>query len=234
MTALTVRTAPVSDGHALPVHLIHPAGQIVGGLVLLQEIFGVNAYMRQMASEFAQRGFLVAVPELFARQEPGVNLGYASEDLAHGIRLRDGLDWDAVELDMGAAVELVRDIAPAHMKVAAQGYCLGGGLAVLAAARCRVDAAVSYYGVGVQDRLHLAREIAVPVLFHLAEYDHYCPPEARTAIDQAFADHRDVQSHLYPGVGHAFATYGRDTFDAAATELALGRTLTFLEKWITS
>ena len=234
MSAHTVQTALVSDGHALPVHVVRPVGPIVGGLVLLQEIFGVNAYMRQMAAEFAQRGLLVAVPELFARQEPGVDLGYDPEDLAHGIRLRDGLDWDAVELDIAAAVNVVRDVASEEVKVAAQGYCLGGGLAVLAAARCGVDAAVSYYGVGVQDRLHLAREIAVPVLFHLAEHDHYCPPKARTAIDQAFTDHDDVEIHLYPGVGHAFATYGRDTFDAAATELALARTLTFLEKWTTS
>lgn len=232
-TVSTTVELTARDGHRLAGYLAlpeQPTGS--GGLVLLHEIFGINPYLRTMAETFAGHGFPTLVPDLFARQEKGVELGYGEADFAHAIALRDALDPAAAVDDITAATQFLRDLDTGNGRVGALGYCLGGGLAVLAAAHCGVDAAVSYYGVGVQDRLHLAGQIGVPLLFHFAEHDHYCPPPARHAIEEAFADHTDVEFYLYGGVGHAFATYGRDTFDEAATRRAFDRTLPHLERWL--
>jgi carboxymethylenebutenolidase len=233
MSAAGMEELIANDGHRLRAHVATPDGdKTMGGIVLLHEIFGINHYMRDMATIFAQHGYLAIVPDLFARQERDVELGYIGEDFDHAIGLRDGLDWNTVVLDIAAAAEHLRAHRRSNRRVAALGYCLGGGLAIKAAAEAPVDAAISYYGVGVQDRLDLAPHISVPLLFHFAENDHYCLPEARSAIEAAFARHAEVAFHLYPGVGHAFATYGRDTFEATSTDLAFTRTIEMLEGWI--
>lgn len=235
-TRTSLVTLTAADGHRLRAYCASPGEAILDrSLVLLHEIFGINLYMRQMAQIFAQHGFTAIVPDLFARLETDVELNYDPDDLAHAIRLRDRLDWTRVRIDIDASVRYLRGAAiNRNGKVGALGYCLGGGLAVLAAAKNAVDAAVSYYGVGVQDRLHFASEITVPLLFHFAENDDYCPAEARRAIGEAFAAHDNVHSFLYPGVGHAFATYGRGTFEPVATDLAFQRTVAHLDRWITS
>lgn len=234
---MTTRTSMVHlsahDAHTFRSWAAEPdSTEPVGGIVLLHEIFGINRYMRTMAEIFADHGFRVLVPDLFARQETDVELGYGGEDFAHALHLRDNLDLSTAVLDIAAAAESLRRGDTSNGRVGALGYCLGGALAILAAAKTDVATAVSYYGVGVQDRLDLAEQIDVPVLFHFADNDHYCPQEARTAITEAFAGHQDVEFYQYPGVGHAFATYGRDTFDSHATDLAFERTLLHLKRWV--
>lgn len=223
-------TVTAHDGHAFRSYIEQaPPGERRGSLVLLHEIFGINHYMRTMAQEFAAAGYTSIVPDLFARQERDVELGTEGADFEHAIALRDALDYHAVVRDIAAAVDSLRDRAPDN-NVGVLGYCLGGGLAFLAASQLDVDCAVSYYGVGVQQRIELARDVRCPVLFHFAEHDHYCPPEARDLIVSAFAENPRAETYTYPGVGHAFATYGRDTFVESATALAWHRTTDFLRR----
>ncbi|RZL84448.1 MAG: dienelactone hydrolase family protein [Rhodococcus sp. (in: high G+C Gram-positive bacteria)] len=233
MTSGSMVDLSAADGHTFRAYSVSPeVTEPVGGLVLLHEIFGINSYMRTMAEIFAGHGFHTLVPDLFARQERDVELGYSGDDFTHALELRDNLDRSTVTLDIGVASDFLRGGATSNGRVGTLGYCLGGGLAILAAAHTDVDTAVSYYGVGVQDHLDLAERINVPVLFHVAEHDHYCPPDARAAIAEAFAGHQDVELYRYQGVGHAFATFGRDTFDADATDLAFDRTLLHLKRWL--
>ncbi|MEN0137124.1 MAG: dienelactone hydrolase family protein [Rhodococcus sp. (in: high G+C Gram-positive bacteria)] len=233
MTLTSTVRLTAGDGHTFRAYSARPeAGHGRGGIVLLHEIFGINRYMRTMSEIFAAHGFQALVPDLFARQEVDVELDYAGEDFTHAIELRDNLDLSTAVLDISAAVQWLRRSDTSNGRVGALGYCLGGGLAILAAANTDVDTAVSYYGVGVQDRLGLAEQIDVPLLFHFAENDHYCPPEARTAIAEAFAGHREAEFYRYPGADHAFATFGRDTFDSDATDLAFERTLLHLQRWL--
>jgi carboxymethylenebutenolidase len=219
-----------ADGHEFRAYVVEPAAPGNGNaIVLLHEIFGINSYMRTMAAEFAATGLTAVVPDLFARQERDVELGYYGEEFEHAIELRDGLDFDLVLDDIRAAMEWASSRPGNGGKVGVLGYCLGGGLAFLAASALDPACAVSYYGVGVQDRIERASSVRCPILFHLAENDHYCPPEARAVIEDAFARNPAAEFHLYPGMPHAFATYGRDTFDQPATDLAWDRTTTFLK-----
>jgi carboxymethylenebutenolidase len=112
------------------------------------------------------------------------------------------------------------------------GYCLGGGLSYITSAIHDIDCAVSYYAVGLQERLDLASDVDAPLLLHLAENDHHCPPEARADIIGTLSRMRNVETYLYEGAGHAFATYGRATFQARATEAAWQRTIKFLHRWL--
>ncbi|MDT2009774.1 dienelactone hydrolase family protein [Rhodococcus opacus] len=176
MTSGSMVDLSAADGHTFRAYSVSPeVTEPVGGLVLLHEIFGINSYMRTMAEIFAGHGFHTLVPDLFARQERDVELGYSGDDFTHALELRDNLDRSTVTLDIGVASDFLRGGATSNGRVGTLGYCLGGGLAILAAAHTDVDTAVSYYGVGVQDHLDLAERINVPVLFHVAEHDHYCP-----------------------------------------------------------
>jgi carboxymethylenebutenolidase len=219
-----------ADGHEFRAYVVEPTAPGNGNaIVLLHEIFGINSYMRTMAAEFAATGLTAVVPDLFARQERDVELGYHGEEFEHAIELRNGLDFDLVLDDIRAAMEWASSRPGNGGKVGLLGYCLGGGLAFLAASALDPACAVSYYGVGVQDRIERASGVRCPILFHLAENDHYCPPEARAVIEDAFARNSAAEFHLYPGTPHAFATYRRNTFDQLATDLAWDRTTTFLK-----
>ena len=198
------------------------------GLVLLQEIFGINDYLRKMAERYAEEGYVVIVPDLFWRLEPKVDLGYGSADFVHAMDLLSRFDVDAAIRDVASAVATLRSLGAHEGGVGAIGYCLGGKLAALAAARADVDCAVSYYGVGVHEVLDDVRLASVPMMFHFAENDTYCPPDAQAKIRSALAAHSRAEFYFYPGADHAFATVGRDTYDRSAAEMAYSRTLAML------
>jgi carboxymethylenebutenolidase len=200
------------------------------GIVLLQEIFGVNAAMRDLADRFAALGYVVIAPDLFWRQNPGVQLDSASaSDREEALKLFKGLDESLAVEDAAAALGYLRALPECAGKMAAIGFCLGGKLAYLMAARTDVDASVSYYGIGIDKALNEAATIRKPLLLHLAEQDRLCPPEAQRAINQGLAPYSQlVTTHVYTGVGHAFARIGGAEYDAAAARLAQERTLEFL------
>ncbi|WP_374942601.1 dienelactone hydrolase family protein [Sphingomonas sp.] len=224
------------SGERMPAYLARPDGEATGmGVVLLQEIFGINANMRGVADDYATRGIVAIVPDLFWRQEPGVELDPSNAaDRDRATELMKGLDQPQAVDDSLAAAQYLRTIEGGPAKVGAVGYCLGGKLAFLMATCPGVDAAVSYYGVAIQASLEKAHELQSPLLLHIAGEDHLCPPEAQARIKETFAPIADVTIMDYPGVGHAFARRGGHGYDAASAERADNATAAFLQKHLGS
>ncbi len=195
------------------------------GIVVIQEIFGVNADMRAHCDALAQDGYFALCPDLFWRQEPGVQITDQTEaEWQKAFALFNGFDVDLGVADLKLALAHLRGVDGCTAKVGSIGFCLGGLLAYLMATRTDADCNVAYYGVGIQDRLAEAAQIRTPTLLHIAEEDEFVPRDAQQAVIAHFADNPLVTTQLYPGVGHAFARTAGVHFDAAATELAAQRT----------
>ena len=217
VSTVTLRTDTAA---AFGAYLAQPDRPNGAGVVVLQEIFGVNANMRSVADELAAAGFTAIVPDLFWRQQPGVELNPAT-DRERATELMKGLDQDLAVQDALLAADYVRTLAGANGKVGAVGYCLGGKLAYLLSMKAGIDAAASYYGVAIQGALDQIGAVRSPLLLHIAEEDTLCPPEAQAAIEQAAGQHSDrVTVMRYPGVGHAFARRGSPVFDRPSAERA--------------
>ncbi len=198
------------------------------GLVLYQEIFGVNEHIRALAEQYALDGFVVLAPDVFWRQSPRIELGYTSDDRQRGIALATALKPEQVMLDLRASVEALRGLPQAEgEKVGAIGYCMGGRLAYMTAALAEIDAAVCYYGGGIQDQLHLASGVTVPIQFHYAERDDHIPLEAVVRVREAFAG-KTAEVHVYDGATHGFNCWERASHHAPSALLAHSRTLAFL------
>ncbi|MGD2141024.1 MAG: dienelactone hydrolase family protein [Burkholderiales bacterium] len=193
------------DGGTFRGYLATPAAGKGPGIVLCQEIFGINEYIRDVADYYAEEGYVVLAPDLFWRIEPGIELGYSEDDQKRAFDLYGKFDTDKGMEDITAAVRTLRTREEVVGKVGALGFCLGGRLAYLAAARSGVDCAVSYYGVTIDEYLDEAQKIKVPMVLHFAAEDQFAPMEKVQTIQAAFADRDDVEIHIYPGVEHAFA-----------------------------
>jgi carboxymethylenebutenolidase len=217
-----------SIGGAFDAYLaLPPIGQ-GPGLLLLQEIFGVNEHIRAVAEQYAQDGFVVLAPDVFWRQQRRVELGYEGADRQRGIALAEGLKPEEVMLDLRAAVQALKGLAAtAGRKCGAIGYCMGGRLAYTAAAVTDLDAAVPFYGGRIHEQLHLASGVRCPVQFHYAERDDHIPPAAVEQVKAAFAGKR-ADVHVYRGAMHGFNCWARASYDARSAALAHGRALQFL------
>jgi carboxymethylenebutenolidase len=198
------------------------------GLVLWQEIFGVNAHIRAVAEQYALDGFVVLAPDTFWRQAPRVELGYDGDDRSQAMALMKGYAAADALADIQASVAALRDRPEvAGAKVGSIGYCMGGRLAYLAAATAGVDAAVAYYGGGIQGQLDRAASITCPVQFHYAEQDDNIPLDAVERVRTAMAD-KGAEVHIYPGAHHGFNCWARGSYHAPSAALAHGRSLVFL------
>jgi len=204
-----------------------PAALPVPAVVVLQEVFGVNSDIRKTCDELATQGFIAVAPDLFWRQEPGVDLDVRSEpDWQHGLRLYQAYDRDAGARD-------VKDTAAAVApdctgKVAVLGFCLGGLMTFLTAVRYGVDAAVAYHGGDTEKYLDEADRLDAPLLMHLGEEDEFISKPAQAQIKAALANKSDVSIYSYPGQHHAFARHNGAHYDPAAAALANSRTYEFL------
>jgi carboxymethylenebutenolidase len=224
---------PARDGGAFAAYRATPATLPAPGLVLMQYICGVNRVMRDIADRFAALGYLAAVPDLFWRQEPNVAL---IDDPAHptpeeekrSLELNAGFDDAAAVSDLQATVDWLRRSPDCTGKVGGLGYCLGGRIAYLMAARTDADCSVGYYGVNIDHYLSEASHIARPLLLHIAGSDILCPPPVQAKIGAALKSQPSVRLETYPGAGHAFALDGGRNFDAAAAALANRRSEAFL------
>lgn len=222
---LTIHSA---DGD-FRAYVVRPEAQMAPAVVVLHEIFGVNTDMRMWCDELAAKGFLAICPDLFWRQEPGVELNtWSDAEWKRGLALYSAYDRDAGVRDVVATVEAARQMSGASGKVAIMGFCLGGLLAFLTAARGTVDASVAYHGGDTESYLGEAPAIQDPMLMHLAEEDEFISKEAQARIKAALAGKDNVQIYSYPGCNHAFARHTGLHYDAAAAALANGRTWTFL------
>ena len=215
------------DGHKLDGHLVHPAGTPKGGVIVLQEIFGVTSHIRQVTEAFARQGYLALAPALFDRLKPGIELEYTA--IEAGIVLMQKLKLDEIALDLKATVAALRGelaaLPGAGSRIGAVGYCWGGSVADLAACRTDIDAAVSYYGratVGWLDE-----QPRCPVLYHYGALDPLIPPEL---VQQITAGRPGQTVHVYAEAGHGFNCNDRHEFHAASAELALKRTLEFFSR----
>jgi carboxymethylenebutenolidase len=198
------------------------------GILLIQEIFGVNEHIRAVAQQYALDGFTVLAPDLFWRSEPRVDLGYGEADFAKGFAIMQKTDFAKAVQDLGAAASALRALPECKGKIASLGYCMGGLLSYLAAASGAVDGAVCYYGGGIGDQLGVAEKVRVPILFHFAAKDGYIPLTAVEAVRKAFASHKSAAVHLYPDVDHGFNCWGRPMYNQKAATLAHARSLEFL------
>ena len=220
-----------NDGFTFPAYIAEPPGAAKGAVVLLQEIFGVNAHIRSVADSYAAEGYLVVAPAMFERIQRGVELGYEPAEQQAGSGLKSALEAlpaPGVMQDVQAAI--AHAASASSGKVAVIGYCWGGLLAWRAA--CMLDglaAAVPYYGGGMTGPEESARQPKVPVLAHFGSQDSHIPLEGIEAFKKA---QPDVEVHLYEA-GHGFNCDARGSFNADAAKLARQRTLAFLEKHLT-
>jgi carboxymethylenebutenolidase len=200
------------------------------GLVLAQEIFGINKTMRDVADYYAEEGYVVLVPDLFWRQQPNVELGYSEADWQKAFGYFKGFDEAKGVDDIQVAIAALRARPEVSGgKVGVLGFCLGGKLAYLSACRTDADVVVGYYGVGIEAALDEADKIRCPLLLHIAELDKFCPPEARAKIVQALQGRPNIRLHVYPGVDHAFARVGGDHFHRPSALMAHERSIATLK-----
>lgn len=197
-------------------------------VIIIQEIFGVNAHIRAVADQYAADGYVALAPDVFWRTRPRVELAYEGADRDTGIELLQKTDVNLAVADIGAAADLLRARPEVEGRVAAIGYCFGGRLAYLAAAAGFVDAAVAYYGGGIQTQLDRAAQVTQPILFHYAGHDHGIPPEAVAQVKDAFAGRDNARFEWYPDAEHGFNCTDRASYNQRAAALAHGRTLAFL------
>lgn len=221
-------TLTAEDGGDFGAYLASPESASGSGIVVLQEIFGVNHVMRDLADGYAAAGHFAIVPDLFWRQEPGIQITDKTEaEWARAFELYKGFDEDLGVRDAIVALDHLRGVSGCSGKVGSVGYCLGGKLAYLMATRSDTDCAVGYYGVGIDAALDEAAGIAKPLMLHIAENDGFVPAEAQQAIKAALASNPLVTIHSYPGVDHAFARVGGEHFAEAEAALANRRSAEF-------
>jgi carboxymethylenebutenolidase len=210
-------------------YLALPPGGRGPGLVIAQEIFGVNKPMRDIADAFAARGYVVLVPDLFWRLEPNVELGYTPEDWQKALGYFQRFNVDTGVDDIQTAITTLREQAFVSTHVGVMGFCLGGKLAYLSACRTDADVAIAYYGVGIEDALDEARHLHCPLVLHIAQLDKYCDQAAQDKISRGLAHCDDVQVWLYPDADHAFARPGGEHYHPPSADLALERSLSALQ-----
>jgi len=218
------------DG-AFAGYLAAPSSGKGPGIVVIQEIFGVNQVMRDIADDLAAHGYFALAPDLFWRLEPGVQLTDKTDaEWKRAFDLMGRFEIDKGMADIQATIDTLRARPGVSGKVGAVGYCLGGQLAYLTATRTTIDAAVGYYGVSIQDRLGEAANIKKPLMLHIAAKDEFTPPEAQKKIQDGLGKNPLVTLHVYPEMDHAFARIGGAHYDKACADLANGRTSTFFRQ----
>jgi carboxymethylenebutenolidase len=216
----------VPDGQAIPAYVAQPAGQPKGGIVVIQEIFGVNQHIREVTDGYAAQGYLAVAPAIFHRVKPQVELGYQPDDMSAGMALKaatEALPSPGVMQDIQAAIELAAQAG----KVGIVGFCYGGLLTWRAA--CTLDglsAAVPYYGGGSTTPDEIKRQPKVPVLAHFGDKDKHISLESVEAFKKA---HPEVEVHIY-SADHGFNCDHRGSYNEPAAKLARDRTLEFFAK----
>lgn len=207
---------------------VPPAGS-GPGLLLIQEIFGVNHHIRTLAEQYALDGYVVLAPDVFWRQEPRVELGYEGEDLDRALKLVGEADFPQIIKDLSQAVETLRGRDECQGGVASLGYCMGGILSYLTAVEGVVDRAVCFYPGKIHQHLDKADAVTIPLQFHFAGEDRHITDEHVAATRRAFAQRPYVTIHVYKGADHGFNCWARDSYQRQAAALSHGRVLVFLE-----
>lgn len=210
-----------ADGHTLAAYRCDPIGKPRGGLVVVQEIFGVNSHMRSVADSFAADGYVVITPAIFDRVQHNYDTGYTPTDIQAGVAIMQSLKWENTLADIASAI----GCATPSGKVGIVGYCFGGAAAWMAASRLPgLTCAVPYYGGGIPN--NIAEQPRCPVMFHWGEKDQSIPLDAAKKVSAA---HPQAIAHFY-NAGHGFNCDQRGSYDEVASKLARERTVEFLRK----
>src|ERR1700722_13741228 len=219
------------DG-AFGAYILRPKTLPAPAVVVLQELFGVNADIRKTCDELAEQGFIAVAPDLFWRQEPGVDLSNVTSeaDWQHGLRLYQAYDRNAGVRDVKDTVNAVAKLPECTGKVAVLGYCLGALMVFLTAVRDCVDAGVAYHGGDTEKYLREVDGLHAPLLMHLAEEDEFISKPAQAEIKAALARKPNATVYSYPGQNHAFSRHGGAHYNAEAAALAHERTYAFLNR----
>jgi carboxymethylenebutenolidase len=212
-------------------YLASPPSKAGPGVLVIQEIFGVNKDMREHCDTLAAAGYVALCPDLFWRQQPGVQLTDKTEaEWQRAMQFYQGFDVDKGIADLKVALGELRTVAGCSGTVGTVGFCLGGLLAYLMATRSDADCNVGYYGVGIEGKLDEAKNITHPLMLHIAEEDEYCPKDAQRQIKDGLAGNAQVTLHSYSGMNHAFARHNGIHYDAANAQLANERTAAFFKQ----
>jgi len=231
----TVSIPAISGENSFDAYIARPTGKPKAAILVIQEVLGVNAGIRRKCDKWAEAGYLAIAPDLFWRIERGIELDAdIPEELDKAIGLLDKYDPDDGIEDIKAAIDWIRNVESAgnDIKIGCVGYCLGGRLAYMAAARTDMDASIGYYGVMIDQMLDEAGAIDRPLMLHIPTADHFVGPESQKAMHDALDSHPMVTLHDYVGLDHAFATeYGERRDDAGAV-LADQRTTDFFKEFL--
>lgn len=223
----------LEGGDRFGAWLAEPAGEPRGAIVVIQEIFGVNEGIRRKADHWAGQGYLALAPDLFWRLEPRVELDPdVADQFQRALGLLQKFNQDQGIRDLEASIRDARRRLPGGGKVGCVGYCLGGRLAFMTAARTDIDASVAYYGVGLDNLLHERHAIARPLMLHIAGADHFVPEEQQRQIHAGLDDHPRVTIHDYPGEDHGFAAEMGKRRSEEAARLADRRTEAFFAEHV--
>ena len=223
------------DGKSFSAYCAMPAAKQGPGMIVIQEIFGVNAGMRQICDHYASLGYIAVCPDLFWRQQPNIQLtDKTPAEWDRAMELFKGFDVEAGVRDLLSTLAHVRAMKDDGGKVGAVGYCLGGKLAWLMAARSDVEGTVSYYGVGLDQMLGEVHDIRMPLMLHIAGLDSYVPPPVREKILKAVKRNPVISAHVYEGADHAFARPNGVNYKAEAATLANQRTEAFFAEHLQS
>ena len=218
------------DDGTFQAYLALPRGGSGPGIVLIQEIFGVNAHIRSVAEQYAADGYVVLAPDLFWREGAHIELGYDDADWKKAVALKGKTDTGKAVADTAATVKALRALPGVGGKVASIGYCFGGLLSYLTAANGTVDAAVAYYGGGIQNALERADDVTVPLLMHFGGKDSHIPQDAVRSIAERFGERDNVEIHIYPEAEHGFNCSHRGSYHQRSAVEAHGNTLLFLSE----
>lgn len=222
-------TVNAADGGSFQAYVAKPPQGSGPGVVLLQEIFGINWVMRHFADRLAEEGYVAIVPDMFWRIEPGTDLDYTEDERAKAFAMMGKFDNDKSIGDIDDTIGALKALPEHAGKVGAIGFCLGGKLAYMAAARLNIDCAISYYGVGIENYLDELGDVTCPVVMHFAELDGHVPPEAVAKITEACAGRDDIKIFNYAGADHGFARpRTRPLEEKPAALMAYSRTLDLL------
>lgn len=231
----TIRIDATDGSGSFDAHVVEPSAHErarggsqmqdkVGAVVVIQEIFGVNEAMRQTCKWIADLGFLAVCPDLFWRQEPNVDITDKTEaEWQRAFALMNGFNQDKGVEDLKATLAAARRHPLSNGRAGTIGFCLGGRLAFMMAARSDAEVNVSYYGVGIDNLLGEVGQVRAPLLLHIAELDKFVPPEARAKVLDAVKDCPQIKAFVYPGADHAFARPHGVSWNGRAATIANGR-----------
>ena len=212
-------------------YLATPTGSSGPGVIVVQEIFGINPWLRSVVDWLASQGYMALAPDLFWKLSPGIQLDSTKEDeFNKGLELFGKFDVNGGVDDIQATISTLRKMPGCSGKVGNLGFCLGGKFTYLSSVRHAIDAAVSYYGVQIHEHLDEADNLKCPLIMNFAENDPHVPADTVETIRARMGGNDNVQIHIYPGTEHGFNRYGYDPYNEAQAAIARERTLAHFRK----